>query len=161
MTARSLRRPGCVAVAVFLITGLPGCQEGWEADYSQLDLVEVRGRITMDGRPLDGVTVIFEHPDRTYSYGKTDANGDYSLMFDSIQSGALPGPKTVRLRQGGGGEASEEGPVENADGTVTVAKDSIPPCYGTKSQLQVTLEGSSQTVNFDLKSDGSVTSPTA
>jgi hypothetical protein len=69
-----------------------GCKQGWEADYSQLGLVEVSGRITLDGTPLADSTVIFECPDKTYSFGKTDGQGNYSLMFNTEQSGALPGP---------------------------------------------------------------------
>jgi hypothetical protein len=81
-----------------------GCRQGWEADYSNLGLVEVSGRITLDGTPVTESTVIFECPDKTYSFGTTDAQGNYSLMFNSEQSGALPGPKVVRIQSGGSGE---------------------------------------------------------
>jgi hypothetical protein len=139
---------------------LAGCRQGWEADYSKLDLAEVSGRVTLDGKPLTNATVSFECEDKTYSFGTTDDQGNYKLMFDTIKSGALPGPKTVRIKQGGSGEGTEAAPSENPDGTVTTTKDAIPACYGAKSQLQVKVEGSIQTFNFDLKSDCSVKGPT-
>lgn len=148
-----------IAILVVLGTSLLGCRQGWEADYSKLGLVEVSGKVTLDGEPLTKVTVIFECPDKTYSFGQTDDSGNYKLRFDSIKSGALPGPKIVRIKPGIVGEGSEEAPSENPDGSVTKSKETIPACYGSNSQLHATVEGSSQTLNFDLKSDCSVKGP--
>jgi len=44
-----------------------GCTDGRRADYSQLQLVEVSGQVSLDGQSLVQATIIFETDDRDFS----------------------------------------------------------------------------------------------
>src|SRR5262245_60189529 len=102
-------------LAAVLAAGLLiGCEE--RQDYKSLNLVGGTGRVTLDGKPVPGVTVRFEGPPNRFADGTTDAEGKYVLMYDSNQPGCLPGDKLVRIMQAGAGEGSdEETPVEGPD----------------------------------------------
>ena len=129
---------------------LVGCND--HMDYGSLGLVKVTGRVTMDGKPLPGVTVRFEGPPNRFADGKTDADGKYVLMYDSNQAGCLPGEKVVRIMQGGGGEG-EEAPVEGADGRDPAPPQSIPPSYNRRSTLKANVSAEKSKFDFDLKSN--------
>jgi len=65
------------------ITASIGCRDQLQPEYEKLGLVDISGRVTLDGQPLANCTVIFEESEFLYSSGVTDANGNYKLMFDS------------------------------------------------------------------------------
>jgi hypothetical protein len=130
---------------------LAGCER--PADYSDLELVEVTGKITLDGQSLAGVTVRFEGPPNRFADGLTDTEGKYRLMYDSNQAGCTPGEKVVRILPGVVGEGGEEGSVlEGPDGQVTAAPASIPAEFNSASKLTASVSASQKTFNFDLKS---------
>jgi len=139
-------------VAVAVVSGaLVGCEE--RMDYASLNLVNVTGKVTMDGKPLPGVTVRFEGPPNRFADGKTDTDGKYELMYDSNQAGCMPGEKVVRIMQGGAGEGSdEEAPVEGPDGRVAAAAQQIPASYNRQSTLKANVTAENKTFDFDLKS---------
>jgi hypothetical protein len=139
---------------------LAGCGGQRQVDYSGLGLVDVHGTVTLDREPLAGVQVVFEAADRTYSSGRTDASGRYQLMFNSEKSGVVPGVKTVRIRTAGAADEEESAAREGEEAAAASTPETVPACYNAKSQLQVTVEGSSQTFNFDLTSDRSASSGT-
>lgn len=136
---------------------------GVSTDYSKVDIAEVSGTVTLDGKPLSGVTILFEAPDRTTAFGTTDANGGYTLQFNTERSGVTPGPKVVRVRGGGFGEEADAAEDSDEEGAspAPVASAGVPPCYNRDSKLKATVASGSQTMNFDLKSDCSVTGPTS
>ncbi len=138
-------------LSLFAALLLVGCEAG--TDYSGLGLVDVTGKVTLDGAPLPGVTVRFEGPPNRFADGKTDAEGNFRLMYDSNQAGCLPGEKKVRIMSGSVGEGSDEGaPVEGADGKVAPAVQSIPAAYNSASQLTANVTPDSKSFNFELKS---------
>lgn len=131
---------------------LVGCEE--RMDYESLGLVNVTGRVTLDGKPLAGVTVRFEGPPNRFADGKTDADGKYILMYDSNQAGCTPGEKVVRIMQGGAGEGTEEeAPVEGPDGRVAAPTQSIPASYNRQSMLKANVTPENKTFDFDPKSN--------
>jgi hypothetical protein len=151
---------------LFLLSVMAGCESGVpNVDYGNLDLVSVSGTVTLDGAPLAGGLVKFVADDTTYSSGKTDADGNYTLEFNSEQSGVLPGKKTVQIL--GSAPASESddsaagSPENEADGgeAPAAAGVTVPPCYNSQSKLQVDVTSSTTTFDFDLKSDCSTTGP--
>jgi hypothetical protein len=145
----------------FVSLASAGCL-GVSTDYSKIDIAQVSGTVTLDGKPLPGVTVLFEAPDKTTAFGTTDASGGYVLQFNTEKAGVTPGPKVVRIRGGGFGEdadAAEESEEEGA-APAPAASSSVPACYDRDSKLKATVASGSQTMNFDLKSDCSVTGPT-
>jgi hypothetical protein len=129
-----------------------GCNYTPDADYSDLDLATVTGKVTLDGKNLAGARVIFEATDTTYSYGVTDDSGSYSLMFDSRMAGVLPGAKIVRITMGGAlGETEAEDGLEE-DAEPSAADITIPEKYNSKSELTRVVQSGSQTFDFELKS---------
>lgn len=149
-SAAGLRAWSALVVLAALL--LAGCKSSGP-DYTDLGLVEVTGTVTMDSQPLPDVTVRFEGPPGRFADGKTDASGNYRLMYDSNTAGCTPGEKVVRIVAGGAGEESEEGaPVEGADGTVVPKVQTIPAVYNANSQLKANVSASNKTFPFDLKS---------
>ena len=83
--------PGLVSVLL-----LAGCGS---AEYGT-----VEGRITLDGKPLEGGFVRFlpEAPgSATVAYGKTDAEGNYEMAISDSHRGILPGTYRVEISTAG------------------------------------------------------------
>lgn len=138
-----------------------GC-DATGADYSQLELVNVSGRVTLEDQPLVGAVVTFESPDGQFSYGLTDANGNYSLRLDSVKSGVTPGPKTVRISTSRRilGLNAEEGAsgAEIGDGNSEAPQSSstpverLPARYHQASELKANVAHGNTNFDFALKS---------
>lgn len=158
------RRFGCLFFyCLSLVVIASGCsQQPARPDYENLGLAEVSGTVLLDKKPLPNAHVIFESPDQTYSSGKTNSSGTYTLMFNSEQSGVLPGQKIVRIQLGkiseqvddedvGNDETDDENPLLEAE------SDSfeLPATYHSNSQLTATVAAGKQVINFELESDGS------
>jgi hypothetical protein len=121
-----------------------GCSSERQPEYASLGLVEVSGKVTMDGAPLPNAKVAFENPeDKTYSVGKTDDAGVYTLMFNSDKSGCTPGKKIVRISPYTG---SESDPDAEPSGV------KIPTRYNRKSELTAEVDAGNRTFDFELKS---------
>ena len=131
-----------------------GCNQEAAPDYACLGLTEVSGTIRLDEQPLANANVSFESPDGTFSSGKTNGNGEYTLMFNSDQSGVLPGEKVVRIQLGRTFGDDEESNEES----LPAGSVELPSSYNSDSQLTATVDSGIQTINFDLNSDGSTTS---
>lgn len=126
-----------------LAVGAAGCAKD---GYSELGLVEVTGKVTLDGQPLSGAKVTFEGEDKRQAIGTADASGNFKLMYDSQTPGVMPGPKTVRITTADvdveGGGAGEGAPV---------VKEKVPPRYNAKSELKADVSAANKSFNFDLK----------
>lgn len=136
-----------MAVLLSLATGsglLAGCGRH-KADYSGLGLIDVSGVVTLDGRPLEGVTVIFEAADGQFSYGVTDGAGSYGLQIDSEKSGVTPGKKIVRVTSRPLSEEWGEEPEESAG----PQPEKVPSIYNRESSLRVSVP--SDSYDFALK----------
>ena len=73
-----------------LVVFLSGCGE-----RAKLDVTAVRGTVTVDGQPMEGINIIF-HPSgggEIAAFGLTDAKGKYTLSSPSapVGSGAIAG----------------------------------------------------------------------
>ena len=145
---RFLFSAAALAVAGFAAAG---CGRP-EANYSSLRLATVGGRVTMDGQPLEGAVVRFykEGKRTRYSYGETDADGNYTLQLNSRQPGIEYGTKDVVI------STALKGPeVKNGGGP-----ERVPVRYNRDTELtaQVEMDGD-HTFNFDLTSDGEIAEP--
>lgn len=120
-----------VIVGLFFMTSLLcGCgKDGPE-------LGQVRGVVTMDGKPLPGAAIVFipQQGGRS-AMGGTDENGEYTIQYSATDSGAIVGPVAVEIRTGIG-----EG------------KETIPPRYNTKTELTADVKSGKNDINFDLHS---------
>ncbi len=154
-------------VGWMLLGFLPGCADTSQPDYSKLGLVEISGTITMDDQPLPNVAVFFhDRPNRVYSYGMTDENGRYTLMFDSRKSGILPGEKEIEITSTKNPAASlvdtsEESAVTETDESDTgdgegeagvKGQEVVPSRYNSATTLKFTVTQSDSAVNFNLSS---------
>jgi hypothetical protein len=107
----------------------------------------------LDGEPLTDALVLFEAADRSFSYGKTDGDGRYRLMFNSEKSGVSKGTKTVRIWSSLAVPGVEE---MDADGDAPIAgpeqPERVPASYNVRSTLSASVEQDSHTFDFDLRS---------
>lgn len=82
--------------SVLLVVWISGCSSGGEP---LPELTEVTGTVTLDGKPVENISVIFqpEATDQATSRGTTNAKGEFSLMYNQDASGAVPGMHKVRF----------------------------------------------------------------
>jgi hypothetical protein len=109
----------------------------------------VSGVVTLDGQPLEGATVSFTPASGDGggiggSYGKTDAQGRYTLKtVNGDRAGAAIGKHKVTISQAKADPTNPEG----------IAKDIVPAKYNTKSDLTFDVpSGGTDNADFALKS---------
>lgn len=139
---------------------LAGCSTQPQMDYSKVDLVEVTGKVTLDGVPLSFAILSFDCPDGQFSFAMTDVDGAYQLQFDSEKTGCTKGLKVVRISTNRkipslnvpeeAGDGGEELTNQNAG---AVSTERVPECYNKESQLKVTVTESDTNFNFELNGD--------
>ncbi|MDR2643766.1 MAG: carboxypeptidase-like regulatory domain-containing protein [Planctomycetaceae bacterium] len=141
-----------IPLAVFFTVLFSGCGSSDNGSYSELQLANVKGTITFDGQPLANAQIQFEQ-NGSFSYGVTDANGNYQMHFDTKHTGVCPGQCIVRVwttMKGPGFDELLQGNQGN-----TVSKEIIPVQYNHESKLTAAVEPmKSQSFDFDLKSGG-------
>ena len=103
-----------------LLAFAPGCGSG------QPSLGKVRGQVTMDGRPLAGVTVSFEPlAGGRQSSGVTDEQGQYELVYLRDIKGAVVGKHRVRI---------------GSDSRTAPPKQRLPSRYNRKTTLEAEVK---------------------
>ena len=138
--ARLTRWPTCPVALLALLL----------ASCGRSELAGARGRVTLDGQPLADAYVVF-CPTRqgTTSYGKTDADGRYRMLFKDNEPGAWLGENLVRITTG-----------DLAAGDHPAAAERVPVVYNLKTALKVEVLPQDNVFDFDLKSDaGKVVQP--
>ena len=111
---------------------------------SEDDLARVKGKVTLNGQPLEGAIVEFQPTaaDGSLSAGQTDANGRYKLMYTFDTPGAMPGEHTVSIRTAGTFFDDEGNEVER--------EERVPAKYNTQTELKRTVTPGRNTFNFEL-----------
>ena len=139
-----------------LFTGLGGCDTPLDPD--DLPRAAVNGTVRLDGKPLDGIDIIFEGEEvgengRRRAVHTTVRNGRYSL---DQEDGPSVGRATVRFldlpesREQLEAEINEKG---NRLRYPTAESYPIPEKYATGSTLEVQIAPeSTNTHDFDLQS---------
>jgi len=133
--------PTCVMLALCIV---PGCGGNG-------DLADVTGKVTLDGKPVPNAFVKFlpKGDSGAPSFGKTDAEGNYRMMFSDTEAGAWIGENAVTISTGDVGLAPGMGTAET-----------IPAIYNSNSKLVQTVERGRNTFNFELESSaGKVLQP--
>lgn len=95
----------------------------------------VKGRVTLDGRPLKGATVGFYPDQGRGSHGETDADGRYELRYTTKKAGVPPGNCVVR--------------ITTADANTP---EKLPARYHEKSELAEEVKPGDNVFDFDLTS---------
>ncbi len=129
------------ALAIVLISGCA----------TRDDLGQVRGRITLDGTPLSGASIEFTPTGRgSTAYGRSDDQGEYSIMFTQNVSGASIGENLVRI---------STYDISDDQGYLVPLVEKVPARYNVNSDVLVAVELGGNEFNFDLQSAGEIVQP--
>ena len=130
-------------ICILALLNFTGCS-GKQQDLP--DLAEVTGVVTLDGKPLADAIIDFypqtaaEKGNARTSSGMTNADGQYTLMYNNDTVGAIVGDHLVRISKSDGG-AEVAGP------------ETLPAKYNNQSQLKATVGNSGvNQIDFELKS---------
>ncbi len=134
------------ACLLTLLIAIAGCG----TDGPQL--AEVSGVVTVDGKPVPNAVVTFIPTGGSTSYGKTDAQGKYTLMFTDTKYGAMIGKHSVELevRRYSPSELAE---MKAAGENVSTESVAIPRKYKAAGALTAEVEEGSNTIDFKLTSN--------
>ena len=126
----------CLTPILFCLL-MAGCGSG-------NDLAKVKGEVTLNGRPLEGATVKFQPtaPGGSPSFGMTDADGRYELMYTFNTAGSMPGEHVVSIGTAGAFIDDEGCEVER--------EERVPAKYNTQTELKRTVVPGRNTINFEL-----------
>lgn len=115
------------------------------------EIADVSGKVTMDGQPLAGASVVFVPVGGRPAGAATDAEGNYVLNFTRGRKGAIPGESRVQI-------STKSDPYTDESGKPVPGKpETVPAEYNSNSTLTFTVQpGERNVANFDLKSSGKI-----
>jgi hypothetical protein len=126
------------------------------AGCGRSDLGRVSGTVTMDGEPVEGVTVTFmPNGGGGVSFGTTDSNGEYTLTHFSGSRGAVIATHSVSIEvdeddeENWDSEGYEEEPEEAEDEPV---ERRIPERYNDETELTAEVSAGDNPIDFTLTS---------
>ncbi|WP_299462169.1 hypothetical protein [uncultured Gimesia sp.] len=125
------RLMSAAAFAVMVVIGV-GCSER-APDMPELG--QVHGAVTLDGKPLPGVSLLFEPEQGRTSTAKANPEGVYEALYLIDEKGVKLGPCSVRVEWG----IDESGPA-------------IPAKYGSKSELKLEVKPGDNIFDIEMKS---------
>ncbi len=128
-------KKGLLALACSLLAFSVGC--GGSSD--QPELGDVSGVVTLDGKPVVGVNVVFKPDMGRAAAANTDAEGKYTLQYLDGVEGCKLGPNTVSFDWPPG--------ATNAIG--------IPAKYNGDAAFKFDVKSGSNTFDLKMESDGS------
>jgi hypothetical protein len=131
--------------SVLVFTAMVGCgSDGPE-------LARVQGKVTLDGKPVQGAVVTYVPVGGTASYGKTNSKGEYQLMFTDSKYGAMIGSHSVELEVKRI-PASELKEMKAEGQEVPTEFVDIPKKYRKAGALTAEVKRGSNEINFDMTS---------
>ncbi len=112
---------------------------------SDNDLARVKGKVTLNGEPLEGATVKFQPtaPGGSSSSGVTDADGRYELMYTFNTPGAMPGEHAVSI--------GTAGTFIDDEGCEVEREERVPAKYNSQTKLKRTVQPGRNTFDFELR----------
>ena len=134
---KQFRSPGVALACLGAIALLVGC--------GNPNLGDVRGVVTLDGKPLPDAFVQFVPVgEGASSFGKTESDGTYRMKFSDSEYGAFIGSNQVVIRTG-------DVKADNSGSTPEL----VPNAYNNNTTLTADVKKGKNTFDFDLKSDAS------
>lgn|GEM_PF-586488 len=136
---KALLRACGVSALVGLLTVLAGC-------WGPANVGRVSGKVTFNGQPLADAMITFSptQPGGSSSIGRTDSDGNYSLMYAAGVQGAQQGENMVRITTYSARPAVPE---------------KVPTKYNSKTELKREVKSGHNTFDFALE-PGPVVQPT-
>lgn len=116
------------------------------------DMGSVTGKVTLDGQPLPDAFLEFAPTgDKgSPSSGRTDAAGEYELMFSRDTSGAFIGPNRVRI-------TTREITTDERQREVWLP-EKVPARYNAQTELTREVQPGANRFDFELQSEGAISS---
>jgi hypothetical protein len=112
------------------------------------ELAAVTGTVTLDGEPLAHANITFvpEGKNGSPSYGGTDADGRYRLLFSHNRAGAMPGKHRVQIEM--------QPPETDDSGNPVVPTETVqlPAKYRVPGNLTAEVEPGENEIDFELDS---------
>ena len=131
-------------------------QSGCGGGGDQPELGQVTGTVTLDGKPLSGIAVVFQPDSGRPARGVTDAEGKYELTYIRQTKGTKVGPNRVEIAPSEDGEAEEaENEGEESQPVAQrpkLGKPTIPARYNVRSELKADVKAGKNTFDFKLES---------
>lgn len=151
---------GLRIVCLLAVVSLLGCGDG------RPDLVEAVGVVNLDGKPLEGATVMFQPVEvDVEGFGRpasarTDAQGKFSMGTYGPGTGVPPGKYAVGVLKSEpvGGKLPENYDFENPGATPVKFQLIVPRAYNDPGSSGLTAEVSSSGLEpavFNLETGGS------
>jgi hypothetical protein len=126
------------------------------APSDQPELGQVSGTITLDGKPLSGIGVVFQPESGRPARGMTNAEGKYELTYIRQTKGTKVGLNRVEIapNEDAGAEDDESSEdVSKASSKQSISgKPVIPARYNVRSELKVDVKSGQNTFDFKLES---------
>lgn len=121
---------------VSMLAAMLGISAGCSKHGSDMpDLGTVQGTITLDGKPLPGVSIYFKPDIGRQSIAKSDAEGNYEAFYLLDEKGVKVGPCTATVEWG----PDDSGPA-------------IPLKYGHQSELKLDVKSGENTFDIPMTS---------
>jgi len=142
-----LIRGAVTSLFALAILAVLGCSDKYAGRQA------VAGKVTLDGKPLKGGTVLFEALDGQDTGGMgAIKDGQYSIPREN---GLKAGKYRVRVTAGDGKTPDVPpdgpGPGGGPGNTNIVSKDLVPASWNTQSKQEVTVKDGENTFDFDIK----------
>lgn len=146
---------GLTCLALLLQCGCGG------SDLPELGYVE--GYVKLDGKPLPNVVLTFQPDKARPSYGRTDEDGWYELIYTDDNPGAVIGNHIVRISSADAAGGAEDdgsyeenyedgGSYEDGEQPEESRGEKIPRKYNRDSELARDVKAGDNEFNFDLTS---------
>ncbi len=145
----SSRIPGLIALSLML--ALAGCGK---SDYPEM--ARVTGTVTYKGKPVPNMMVNFMPTEGRPSWGKTDSQGRFEMVYDSDYNGAKVGHHKVYFTppattiDGGTSRASRKA-IASAAGLTPEELADIRQRYGSEEATQLEVDVKKDPEVLDLK----------
>jgi hypothetical protein len=128
-------------VAPLLLVALTGC--------GGADVMKVTGTLKYKGQPVPNALVDFTPAKGRPSYGETDGQGHFKLVYDRQHDGAVPGKHTVSVRAKPATAAEKEAEMMGKKPTGNLAAF-FDKYSAAKSKKEVTIDKKSMDIDLDL-----------
>jgi hypothetical protein len=130
-------------VAPFLLVALSGC--------GGADVTKVTGTLKYKGQPVPNAIVDFSPANGRPSYGETDEQGHFKLIYDRQHDGAVPGKHKVSVRKKATTVAEKEAEMAGKKPAMSAEMSAFFEKYsGEKSTYEVTIDKSTSDITLDL-----------